>query len=434
MFIKETSREKAKELLLMSRKQIKVVVGLLTGHCALKGHLHRMGLYNGDLKCRLCNRETETAQHVLCYCETLDRKRQDIYGQPKLSPEDYITQPTGKLYKLVKRDPAAGMGDCYQNVLSQPLEDDWEEEGERSKRSLYTDNSVLLTGVEKISKRSVEAEDGDMDAAETHAFLPAFARRNFRRSRRSAELEDMEPAENVFLPAFARRLFRGRRGVLQNQDDMETAATNAFLPAFARRRSKRSASPTAEDDLETAPTNAFLPAFARSSSRSKRSADAAKDDMDTAATNAFLPAFARRGLRRSRRRGLRRSRRSANAAEDDMDTAATNAFLPAFARRGLRRSRRSANAAEDDMDTAATNAFLPAFARRGFQEGAGGQLMQQMMICRQLPLTHFFQRLLEGVSEGVEDQLTRKKMIWTLLLLTFSYQLLPLEEFNAMYV
>ncbi|KAJ8976990.1 hypothetical protein NQ317_013991 [Molorchus minor] len=47
-------------------------------------------------------RETETAQHVLCYCETLDRKRQDIYGQPKLSPEDDITQPTGKLYKLIK--------------------------------------------------------------------------------------------------------------------------------------------------------------------------------------------------------------------------------------------------------------------------------------------------------------------------------------------
>ncbi|KAJ8975076.1 hypothetical protein NQ317_011028 [Molorchus minor] len=102
MFIKETSQEKTKELLLMSRKQIKVVVGLLTGHCALKGHLHRMGLYNGDLKCRLCNRETETAQHVLCYCETLDCKRQEKYGQPKLSPEVYITQPTGKLYKLVK--------------------------------------------------------------------------------------------------------------------------------------------------------------------------------------------------------------------------------------------------------------------------------------------------------------------------------------------
>ncbi|KAJ8973499.1 hypothetical protein NQ317_018772 [Molorchus minor] len=77
--IQKTSREKTKELLLMSRKQIKVIVGLLTGHCALKGHLHRIGLYNGDLKCRLCNRETETAQHVLCYCETLDRKRQDIW-------------------------------------------------------------------------------------------------------------------------------------------------------------------------------------------------------------------------------------------------------------------------------------------------------------------------------------------------------------------
>ncbi|KAJ8945557.1 hypothetical protein NQ318_020404 [Aromia moschata] len=53
-----------------------------------KRHLHRMGLYNGELKCRLCHRETETAHHILCDCETLDRKRQAIYGHSKLCPED----------------------------------------------------------------------------------------------------------------------------------------------------------------------------------------------------------------------------------------------------------------------------------------------------------------------------------------------------------
>ncbi|KAJ8956539.1 hypothetical protein NQ318_019262 [Aromia moschata] len=85
----------------MNRFQIRAVVGLLTGHCALKGHLHRMGLYNGELKCRICNRETETAHHILRDCETLDRKRQAIYGHPKLCPEDYGTQPAGELHKLV---------------------------------------------------------------------------------------------------------------------------------------------------------------------------------------------------------------------------------------------------------------------------------------------------------------------------------------------
>ncbi|KAJ8965327.1 hypothetical protein NQ317_002389 [Molorchus minor] len=76
----EPALKKTEELLLMSRKQVGVVVSLLTGHRALKGHLHRMGLYNGDLKCRLRNRETEAAQHVLCYCKTLDCKRQDIWS------------------------------------------------------------------------------------------------------------------------------------------------------------------------------------------------------------------------------------------------------------------------------------------------------------------------------------------------------------------
>jgi hypothetical protein len=46
------------------------VVGLLTGHCHLKGHLFKLGLSNSPT-CERCREEDEMATHVLCECEAL---------------------------------------------------------------------------------------------------------------------------------------------------------------------------------------------------------------------------------------------------------------------------------------------------------------------------------------------------------------------------
>jgi hypothetical protein len=46
------------------------VVGLLTGHCHLKGHLLKLGLSDSPTFER-CQEENETATHILCECETL---------------------------------------------------------------------------------------------------------------------------------------------------------------------------------------------------------------------------------------------------------------------------------------------------------------------------------------------------------------------------
>lgn len=101
-FIKGPSQKKTKELLTLSRNHLRTTVGLLTGHCALKGHLQKMGLYNGDLNCRICSTGTETAYHILCECKAMDHRRQAIYGQPKMRPHEYIDQPATDLYKLVQ--------------------------------------------------------------------------------------------------------------------------------------------------------------------------------------------------------------------------------------------------------------------------------------------------------------------------------------------
>ena len=52
------------KLLSMSRQQISVVIGLLTGHLGLHGHLHESGKDINPL-CRRCLNGNETVEHVL---------------------------------------------------------------------------------------------------------------------------------------------------------------------------------------------------------------------------------------------------------------------------------------------------------------------------------------------------------------------------------
>jgi hypothetical protein len=49
--------------------QLRWVVGLLTGHCHLKGHLFKLGLSNSTT-CERCQEENETATHIrLCHLD-----------------------------------------------------------------------------------------------------------------------------------------------------------------------------------------------------------------------------------------------------------------------------------------------------------------------------------------------------------------------------
>jgi hypothetical protein len=43
-----------KLILILSRNQMRLVVGLLTGHCHLRKHLHRLGIYKDKPVCRKC--------------------------------------------------------------------------------------------------------------------------------------------------------------------------------------------------------------------------------------------------------------------------------------------------------------------------------------------------------------------------------------------
>ena len=64
----------------MSRQQLSVVIGLLTGHLDLNGHLYKIENHINPL-CRRCLSGNETVEHLLCECESLTMSRGRILGQ-----------------------------------------------------------------------------------------------------------------------------------------------------------------------------------------------------------------------------------------------------------------------------------------------------------------------------------------------------------------
>jgi hypothetical protein len=67
-----------------------MTVAIFTGHAPVRGHLYTMGLFDGDPTCRFCGKETETVEHIMCYCEALGRQRYNVSGNMIVKPR-YIS-------------------------------------------------------------------------------------------------------------------------------------------------------------------------------------------------------------------------------------------------------------------------------------------------------------------------------------------------------
>jgi hypothetical protein len=74
----------------------------LTGHNALRRHLHIMGLKYSAL-CRKCGAEEENATHVLCECEALATLRYIYLASFFLGPEDFRGLTLGAIWNIFKR-------------------------------------------------------------------------------------------------------------------------------------------------------------------------------------------------------------------------------------------------------------------------------------------------------------------------------------------
>jgi len=79
-----------------------MVVGILTGHAPVRGHLCTMGLFDRDPTCRLCRKETETVQHIICCCEALARQSCNVFGNPLVEPKDINTASVRDLCLFIR--------------------------------------------------------------------------------------------------------------------------------------------------------------------------------------------------------------------------------------------------------------------------------------------------------------------------------------------
>jgi hypothetical protein len=98
---KGPSARRTKDLLKLNRDQPKWVVGLLTGHCHLKGHLFKLGLTDEPI-CKRCLEEDESATHILSDCKAIAYLRFCHLGQVFMEPSEYYDAPIYKVLHFIR--------------------------------------------------------------------------------------------------------------------------------------------------------------------------------------------------------------------------------------------------------------------------------------------------------------------------------------------
>jgi zinc-binding in reverse transcriptase len=84
------------QILNLTKTEIKTLSGILTGHCDLRSHMHRIGKALEDT-CRLCMEERETAQHIMCECPAVARITLERFRKGFTSPQTVKSQ---KAYRV----------------------------------------------------------------------------------------------------------------------------------------------------------------------------------------------------------------------------------------------------------------------------------------------------------------------------------------------
>jgi len=82
----ESDLSRAHFALNLPRKDLRILVGILTGHVDLNWHLHITGLHQ-DSVCPLCQEEEDTTAHFIAQCSALMLLRKNILGEYILSSE-----------------------------------------------------------------------------------------------------------------------------------------------------------------------------------------------------------------------------------------------------------------------------------------------------------------------------------------------------------
>ena len=85
----------------LSRKELRLLVGLLTGHNTLNRHLALLRRMDDPL-CPLCKEEEDTSLHLLGYCCAIIKKRCEFFGRYFLGPSDLTQEQWSTLLRFAK--------------------------------------------------------------------------------------------------------------------------------------------------------------------------------------------------------------------------------------------------------------------------------------------------------------------------------------------
>lgn len=91
-----------RQLLWMSKSDMRLSIGLITGHCKLNDHMRKLRLRD-DPDCDLCGRNVESARHIICECIALASIRTQTFGKPRILPEEICKYTIRKLLSFARK-------------------------------------------------------------------------------------------------------------------------------------------------------------------------------------------------------------------------------------------------------------------------------------------------------------------------------------------
>lgn len=74
-----------RKILELSKKDLSIYTGLITGHCPSRYHLKLIGKLQDDV-CRLCGIDKEDSEHLLCHCPAIFDKRRKFFDKGLTTP------------------------------------------------------------------------------------------------------------------------------------------------------------------------------------------------------------------------------------------------------------------------------------------------------------------------------------------------------------
>jgi ribonuclease HI len=101
MMINGHRKERFSGILKLNRRCLRVVIGILTGHCCLKKFLYIIGKADDNI-CRLCEGMVESMKHMLTRCTELIQIRKETLGKEFPSENDLKKLKVGQLIKFAR--------------------------------------------------------------------------------------------------------------------------------------------------------------------------------------------------------------------------------------------------------------------------------------------------------------------------------------------